>query len=352
MARRIRRDKEPSLKKTVKASTTKAKEPDKKYDGNFEKMISTGSTLLDLAISGGVTRYGGIPSGILAEIFGKSGSGKTVLLCEMAGDVQRKGGQSKFNDPEGRLNKQFAKIFDFKIDPKLYSQPNTIPEVFEPIRTWEPKDPKVANGIFSDSLTALSTDLEMDNADGDKMGMRRAKEFSEQCRKTCRVLVQKDLLMACSNQIRQTGNQIGEKYKSPGGEAVAFYASLRLKTERIKKLTEKKKIKGKEHQRTYGILTEVEVYKSSVWKPFRKAHLYIVFDYGIDDIRANLQFVKEVSGASTYTIDGNEKLGVSMDDAIAAIEEGDLEQDLKEATIDLWHEVEDKFKKNRKKKRR
>ena len=72
----------------------------KKYDGNDEVMISTGSTLLDLAISGGRKRGGGLPGGILVEIFGPSGCGKTVLLCEIAGGVQRQKGKIMFRDPE------------------------------------------------------------------------------------------------------------------------------------------------------------------------------------------------------------------------------------------------------------
>jgi len=171
--------------------------------GDGERLISTGSTLLDLAISGGRFPQGGIPGGILVEVFGPSGCGKTVLLSEIAGGVQRQGGDVKFYDPEGRLNAQFGSLFGFKVEDAEYSRPDTVPEVFEPIRTWKPRHDDRVNGIFADSLAALSTVLEMDAKDGDKMGMRRAKEFSEACRKTCRVLAQKNFLMVCSNQIRQ-----------------------------------------------------------------------------------------------------------------------------------------------------
>ena len=69
------------------------------YDGDDSQIISTGSTLLDLEISGGRVRGGGLPSGILIEVFGPSSSGKTVLLCEIAGAIQRQNGQVMFNDP-------------------------------------------------------------------------------------------------------------------------------------------------------------------------------------------------------------------------------------------------------------
>lgn len=203
---------EPTIAQQMK-KRGKAEQEDKPlYDGNTETMISTGSTLLDLAISGGRIRGGGIPGGIFIEIMGQKKTGKTVLLCEIAGDVQRKNGQVQFGDPEGRLNKQFAQIFGLDPDTINYKRPDTVTEVFQEIRKWEPENPDVINGIFADSLAALSTDLEMDKEDGDKMGMRRAKEFSEELRKTCRLLANNNWLMVGSNQLRQTQNTgYGEK---------------------------------------------------------------------------------------------------------------------------------------------
>lgn len=151
------------VSKKVNKDKTKTKQT-KQYDGNTEVMTSSGSTLLDLAVSGGRKRGGGFPSGILVEVFGPSGSGKTVILSEMAGGVKRQGGAVRFDDPEARLNKQFAKIFDLNVDEITYNRPNRVPEVFEPIRNLKVDD-SVVNGCFADSLAALSTDLEMDNRD-------------------------------------------------------------------------------------------------------------------------------------------------------------------------------------------
>src|SRR5690606_20056001 len=135
----------------------------KKTKKSVEKTISTGSTLLDLAIAGGRIREGGLPGGILVEIFGPSQTGKTVLLCEIAGDIQRKGGQVKFSDPEARLNKQFAKLFDLDVGSIDYARPNTVPEVFQPLHSWEPVGkPGAIHGVVADSLAALSTDMEME----------------------------------------------------------------------------------------------------------------------------------------------------------------------------------------------
>jgi len=327
--------------------------PDKKeeYDGNFGCIISTGSTLVDLAISGGRVRGGGIPGGVLVEIFGPSSSGKTVMLCEIAGDVQRKGGEVMFHDPEARLNTTFAKVFDLDTKEIAYSNPNTVPEVFEAVRAWKPENPKVVNGIFADSLAALSTDMEMDKEDGDKMGMRRAKEFSEELRKTCRILTRDNLLMVCSNQVRENADPRSfQKFNTPGGLAIGFYASLRLKTNIIHKHKVDKTYAGKEISRIIGVRAEIEVYKSSIWKPFRTAPITIIFDYGIDDIRENLQFVKGFSKQGVYTI-GGKALDKSMEASIRMIEQDKLEHELQEEVIDLWEDIEKKFESERKPKR-
>lgn len=333
-----------------------AKEPERKpeYDGS-NVTVSTGSTLLDLAISGGRFREGGIPLGILVEIFGPSGAGKTVLLCQIAGNVQKMGGRVMFHDPEARLNKQFARMFGLDTGEIEYSIPDTIPQVFGGVREWvsnsdeDEEAGKNIYGVFADSLAALSTDLELSKDEGDKMGMRRAKEFSEELRKTCRIITQRNILMVCSNQIRQNldAGPYGQKYVSPGGEAIGFYSSLRLRCHSPQKIKVKKKVKGKELERIVGVHTEVEVYKSSVWKPFRSAEIYILYDYGIDDIRGNLRYLKTITRDSIYRI-GDLKLSKSLDEAIKIVEQDNLEEELKNAVIDLWNEVEEEFKDERK----
>ena len=328
-------------------------QPKAEYDGDSTTMINSGSTLLNLAVSGGRVRGGGIPAGILVEIFGPSGSGKTVLLSELAGEIQRQGGQVMLNDPEARLNKQFVRIFGLDTDQIGYARPDTVPEVFSAVRSWKPEGEGKIHGIFADSLAALSTDMEMGKDEGDKMGMRRAKEFSEELRKTCRVLAQKNYLMVCSNQVRQNvdAGQFGQKYTSPGGEAIAFYSSLRLRTSITNKIKAERKVVGKDVTRIVGVNIQVEVFKSSVWKPFRTAPLTILFDYGIDNIRQNLQFVKDYTKGTMYMV-RNEKLDVSMDESIRMVEEAEMELALQEQVIELWERIESKFESNRKAKLR
>ena len=349
MMKRTKKEPEKLSEQISRAVSKRSSPTTPQYDGS-SRVVSTGSTLLDLAISGGRFREGGIPTGILVEVFGPSGAGKTVLLCQIAGNIQKMSGEIMFHDPEARLNKQFASMFGLDPETIEYAIPNTIPEVFKSIREWIPdEDDKQLHGIFADSLAALSTDMEMTKDEGDKMGMRRAKEFSEELRKTCRIISQKDVLVVCSNQIRQNldAGPYGSKYKSPGGEAIGFYSSLRLRCKSAEKIKVKKKIKGKDHERIVGVKTEIEVFKSSVWKPFRSAEVYIIYDYGIDDIRANLRYLKTNTGSSIYQV-GETKLGKSLSDAIHQVEEDGLERELKDEVISLWNEVESKFEEHRK----
>ena len=363
---RTKKPNDTNISDQVKAHANKPSEPEEKeYEGDPSRIVSTGSTLLDLAISGGRVRGGGIPVGILVEIFGPNGTGKTTLLCELAGAVQRQSGEVMFHDPEGRLNEEFAKIFDFHPEQATMSMPDTVPEVFKPIRKWQPESDG-PNAIFADSLAALSTDLEMENEDGDKMGMRRAKELSEECRKTCRILSQQKWLLVCSNQVRVNAKagQFQEQYTTPGGESIPFYASLRLKTKNFGKIKRTRTIRGNEVERAIGVNVGIHVYKSTVWKPYRDATVPIIFDYGIDDVRANLQFVKQYGKKLKTTDDKgkqkdytgyhvrDEELGNSIEGAIAKVEDQDLERELQEETIEVWQELESKFETERKPKRR
>ena len=350
MERKIK--KKGSLTKQVVASSKKTIKKKKEYDGDTTTMVSTGSTLLDLAISGGRVRGGGIPGGILVEIFGPSGSGKTVLLCEIAGAVQRLKGDVRFDDPEARLNQQFARMFDLEINPDNYNTPETVTEVFQGVRKWEPKGTSI-NGSFADSLAALSTDLEMTKDEGDKMGMRRAKEFSEQLRKICRHLTKTNLLMVCSNQVRENpdAGNYAPKTTTPGGKAIGFYASLRIQARNPEKIKMKKTVAGREVMRVIGIRTVFEVFKSSIWKPFRSSPVTILFDYGVDDIRENLQFVKTYTKNTTYTVN-DISLDRSLENAIKKVEDQNLVEELREQVIDLWEDIESKFNSSRKQKQR
>lgn len=350
----MERKKQESLSKQMKTKVTNGEKQIEKteYDGDFGTVISTGSTLLDLAISGGRVRGGGLPGGILVECFGPSGSGKTILLSEIAGNVQRQKGEIMFHDPEARLNTQFALMFGLTIDEKNYSRPDKVTEVFETVRKWKPENEKLINGIFTDSLAALSTSMEMDNDEGDPFGGRRAKEFSEGLRKTCRIIAEKNFLMVCSNQVREVigATQYQVKTKSPGGKALEFYPSLRLEFSSPTKIKLEKQIVGKKQTRITGVETTISVFKSSIWKPFRSATVSILFDYGIDNVKDQIQYIKDNTENTTYTLKG-EKLSNELYKAIKIIEDSNAENDLREEVITLWEEIESKFVQERKAKR-
>ena len=337
----------------------KKEEPEPELsEGNFNKgVVSTGSTLLDLAISGEVVRGGGIPGGIVAEIFGPSGIGKTSMLCEVAGSTRRQGGEIQFKDPESRLKKEFAAIFDLEIDDEDIDKPDTPTQVFKPIRSWEPGSSDLIHGVFLDSSAALVSDTELEDKTDEYS--RRAKLFSQELRKTCRYIERKNLLVFSSNQLRQkvSNTGYGEQFEVPGGEAFKFYSSLRLRAKKPPqnhKLTKTIRYQGKDITEVIGVKNEIEVYKSTVGKPFRSAPVYVVFNYGIDDIRANLQWLKTRLGTDSYTIDGKEKVGGNkgLDGAVAEVEENDLEDILRETVIDIWEEIEKEFRVPRKPKKR
>lgn len=358
--------------------------PDPPEDNGFRKkipieqlkrVVSTGSTWLDLAISGGRVYEGGLPGGIFIEISGPEASGKTAILAEICASVQKRGGDSGFKDPESRLDEEYSRIYGMELNKDNYTQPDTVEEVFEELQGWEPKPkvPGAINFMGVDSLAALSTDMEME--DEDKMGQRRAKMFSQGFRKTARIIKHRNVLMACSNQTRD--GKHGPT--TPGGRAIKFYASLRAKLkvlDRIEKtikigpdkpeeeqpeLTRRQRMKAQKKKeekadktkisKDMGIITEVFIAKSSIDDPYRSCKIYIMFGYGIDDIRGNLAYIKEMTASKNYVCpDGNSYPG--LEQAVIHVEEKDLVKQLREQMIKLWHDIEERFRTNRRRKER
>ena len=321
--------------------------------GNFEYMISTGSTLLDLAISGGIVRGGGIPGGIMLELSGPSGAGKTSLMAEMCTSAQSRGGKIKILDPEGRLNKDYCEKFGLRITPEDYGRPDTVKEVFEIIEEdWgvesKPEN-KTIDVIGVDSIAALSTEMEMESED--KMGGKRAKDFSAGLRKTARLIAQNNRIVVFTNQERDSMASFGPRRTTPGGMAVKYYASLRIRVSLDKKIERKVKV-VKEEKRIIGIESMCEVIKSSIDEPYRTAPVFIIFNYGIDDTRANLQWLKDHSGAEKYGVVSVQQY-VAMNAAIEFYETNpERVQQLKNAVIDLWEEIDEALKIERKPKSR
>jgi len=331
-----------SIKKEIKSEVKEEEQLD------LTNVISTGSTLLDLAISGGVIRGGGIPGGIIMEIYGPSSSGKTAVLAEMAGSCQAKGGDANVIDPESRFNKEYAKIYGCLINKDNYYRPDTVNEMFDFLEEQDNAN-EFINLNCADSLAALSTEMEMKEID--KMGMKRAKDFSARLRKYARVAANEKSILACSNQERDGTNGAF----TPGGKAIPYYSSLRMRIRPVfpsNKIKKTKTINGKIQEKIIGIKSEVQITKSSLDEPYRKAIVYIVFGYGIHDVMANLIYLKDTLGEKKFII-GDEKFGKnSIDKAIEYVEKNNLEGLLRDNVISLWNEIESEFKIIRKTKKR
>lgn len=347
------------LAKRSKEEKQETKTPKIKIDGmsvpiDVSHMVSTGSTLLDLSISGKRKRGGGFPGGILVEIFGRSGSGKTAILTETAASTQYSGGDIRFLDPEDRLDEEYARLYGMELSKENLYKPKYISELFNLINNWNPS-PEYINTIAADSLAAFSTETEMES--GDKRGQMRAKAFSEGTRKMALKIGEENKLIICSNQIRQ--GDYGDI--TPGGQAVPFYSSVRIRIKQTEKIEKQRSLKrkivdskGKEKtksgsavKKVIGIWSECELVKNSVDDPFRKAPIRLIFGHGIDDIGANIHWLKTVKGDDTFY-----KGYKDYESAIAYVENEDLEDELREEVITTWEEIENLFNQNRKPKKR
>jgi len=303
--------------------------------GDFSKTLSTGSTWLDLAISGMRRPGGGIPSGILMEIYGPSSLGKTALLSEMGASCQAQGGELIFLDPEGRLDSSYAEIYGVSIDEDNYAMPNTVAEVIDFIYNWEPENPDAINMIGCDSIAALCSKMQMDGTDA--RGQAAAKELSQGIKKICKKIRDRNWVIAFTNQVRYGDG--GES--TPGGFAVPFYSSLRIRLGKPAKgarMFRQKKIGNTTHQDIYGIHSIASIKKSSVDKPFREAKLFIESGYGVDDIKSNLILIREITGADYF--DCFDKKYKVMDAAISYIEENKLQDKLRERAIEQWENLQ------------
>jgi len=305
-----------------------------------DKLVSTGSTLLNLAISGGRVTGGGLPGGIIIEIAGPPSVGKTSLAAEIASSVQIRGGEVKFDDPEGRLDKEYAITYGVDIKKNFdYSRSDTVTEMFDRIANWKFKNPDVINAYIPDSITALSTRMEME--EGDKRGQRKAKEMSEGFRKTARIIANNGILLVCTNQIRQ--GDFG--YTIPGGWALPFYSTIRMMVRQEDELerTRELKLGGSDrkvkHTAMYGIRSKVKITKNHIDNAYREVPLYIVWGHGIDDIQANLQWLKTTTGDTMY--DAIVRRYQRMADAIAMVEAEGVERELEKKVTQVWYELQE-----------
>ena len=341
---------------------------------SVDYVISTGSTLLDLAISGNRRRGGGIPSGILSEIYGPAGWGKTSLMCEICSSAQAKGGFAMVGDGERRLNPDFIKYMGLRISQENLQYPTTVEDLEKLIFDTPETGSGIVDVVGFDGIASLISSQEVKTKkvkgeDGeieevaigtkkDKRGSAKAKDLHSLCRRAKDEISKKNRLVVFTNQVQIKQEEFAMftpqiyKEKTTGGDAIPFWASLRLRIGpgRDSHIFKTIKMGGKEIKKTVGIRTSVYVFKSSVDAPYRTAEVPIIFDYGVDDIRGNLEYIKEMSGSKEYwAVNRN---FTTLEEAIKIVEKDNLQDSLKEATIDMWMEIEEKFKFERKPKQR
>jgi recombination protein RecA len=281
--------------------------------------ISTGALTLDLALGGGY------PKGRVVEVYGPESSGKTTLTLHAIAEVQKHGGVAAFVDAEHALDPVYAAALGVDIENLLVSQPDTGEMALEIV------DQLVRSAavdiVVVDSVAALTPRAEIEGEMGDLAVGSQARLMSQAMRKITGNIGKSGCTVIFLNQLRQ---KIGVTYGSPetttGGNALKFYASVRLDIRRIQTLK-----RGTEE---YGIRAKVKVAKNKVAPPFRIAEFDILFGRGISTLGCLLDLAEEtgvvVRKGAWYSFDGD-NVGQGRDNTITWLEQNPEAQEVIEA---------------------
>ena len=258
-------------------------------------VVSTGSLGLDVALG-----IGGLPKGRVVEIYGPEASGKTTLTLQVVAEVQKEGGTAAFVDAEHALDPSYAERLGVKVDELLISQPDTGEQALEIT------DMLIRSGavdvVVIDSVAALTPRAEIEGEMGDMHVGLQARLMSQALRKLTANIKRSNCMLIFINQIRmKIGVMFGSPETTTGGNALKFYASVRLDIRRIGAIKKGDEILGNE--------TRVKVVKNKLAPPFRKAEFEILYGHGISregeliDLGVEHDFV-EKSG-SWYSYQGD-----------------------------------------------
>ena len=245
---------------------------------DLTEWVSTGSTLLDLAIAN--RPGGGFPVGRIVELQGMEASGKSLVMAHVLANTQKQGGLAVYIDTENALSEEFLEAIGVDVKNMLYLPLETIEDIFDSVENIIESVRKSSKNrlvtIVIDSVSAATTKVEQD-ADYEKDGWATTKAIlmSKAMRKITNIIAKQRVLLICSSQLREKmGVMFGDKYTTSGGKALGFHASCRIRLKGVGKL---KSGSGKTEQ-IIGVQTEAQVIKNRMGPPFKKAVFDIFFD--------------------------------------------------------------------------